>query len=606
MEIIMNYKILLIISLSLFFASGQIDAMKRPYEDFELGQKQQFDQSEVLQEVEENPSKLTKINTQELLSDLPNTTAMITPLAPATQEMANSEIESFNCAICQLPFPDINSRNKHCVAKHRSVDGFYHCEHLNCKLTKARTPLVLSKHMNEVHFKTPYILCSYCNKTFTRKSLLKKHLEICEKRPVELDVDSILLTNQARKNIKKQLSCPHCDLQEIFNRSSLADHIKAKHKNNFPYPCFTCLGDNKKDKNGKEIGFYSTTGLSLHNRKCHENIRYQCTKCDSIHPYLGHAVDHIKKMHPELKGHKSHIKQITIAESDSSNQLEQQHAVEKTPVNTVPFTPGTEKIFNEVFVNDVYDQSNQNMSEKSDNEQFTEPLEISLPSPIDQPIDTFDFNVNSKDSTTQSSKGIKKQLKCPYCDLQELFSQKKLATHITANHKGEHPYLCSICLAGGIKNKKGKDIGFNSPNGLIFHNKYHHGKIRYQCLKCGFILSHKTNGRIHIKNRHPEIKNYASHIKQITIAESDSSNQLEQQHAVEKTPVNTVPFTPGTEKIFNEVFVNDVYDQSNQNISEKFSDEQLDAFLTTANSDEDEALQEEYQASEKQYLDENK
>jgi hypothetical protein len=469
MEIIMNYKILIIISL--FLTSGQSHAMKRNYEDFRLDQDG-YDQSEILEEVEENPSKLEKLDTQELL-DLSNSPAMLIPLTSITEIAAfDTRPISSQCIFCEKSFDNKKSTSNH--SRIHQKDGFYYCPYPGCKVKANKLATLEDKHYKPKHLQEDALTCRDCGQDFSTKTSLDRHLKKCKKQP---------------------LTCPKC----------------------------------KKNYGSKQA-------YSKHYNECFFD-----------------------------KG----------TESTSGN---------------------------------LYNQASENISEKAASEQFTEhlPLEIPLSSGHDQRKDT---NQDNQPQTTSSdfyvdlssrtqSKSIIKKLNCPHCDLQETFNPPDLAKHIKAKHKDNFPYPCSICIRANKKNKEGKDMGFETKMGLYYHNKKSHENIRYQCSECDSILSTKGHAEKHVKTKHPEIKNYASLIKQITIT-SGTTNQFAEQHSVQQAPINTVPFTPRTEQIFNEIFADDPLAQSSQ--SEKSTDEQLDATSLESN----EAFQEEYQVS-RQHFDENK
>jgi hypothetical protein len=458
MEIIMNYKILFIISL---FLAGQIHAMKRDYQDFSLGQDEQYDQSQILDEIEENPSKLEKLDaefdttkflneeelgTQELLEQSRNP-AMLIPLTPAPSEIANTEIDSFQCFFCQESFFDKKLRNKHYREVHQK-GFFYYCPYPGCQYKTNRISILVDRHYNPKHLQVqekPF-KCLDCEQHFSTKRSLDNHMSICSKKsftcpnckerygvkksytrhcneccfnkpiestslnlcsqssnnrsekadneqsikrweldiPLSSAIDKPMNTNQDNQqpvistseadsststtqfSRKKQLECPYCDLPKKFSQAKLAIHISDAHKGNLPFPCFICLAAGIND-----MGFKSGKGLNTHNNSQHENIRYQCTKCNSIYYHRTHARDHVKRKHPEISDNASLIKQTTIAASDTTNQLEEQHLVSQTPFGTEPFTPRTEQILDEVYANVLALQSNQNISEKldkSDNE----------------------------------------------------------------------------------------------------------------------------------------------------------------------------------------------------------------------------------------------
>jgi hypothetical protein len=275
--------------------------MKRTHDDFMLSPEDQYERSETLEEAEENPAKLEKVDT----------------LLDATLEKID---EKLGAAQNFLNYSDAQSL-----------------------LPSSNPSTQSSENSNEKSDNQAQVISSS-----------------------DFDVDS---SHQSKKNRIQKLQCPYCDLKQIFNQTNLAKHIKETHKCKFLFPCFACL-----DAGIKDIGFNSHAGLTNHKKKYHEkNIGYQCAKCNSIFTYRDNVLTHVKALHSEakdfkslMKDYKSLIKKIII-ESDTTGQLEQEHR--QMPF-TAPFTPSTE-LWDDLFANNSYIQSIENISEKSlSNEQL--------------------------------------------------------------------------------------------------------------------------------------------------------------------------------------------------------------------------------------------
>src|ERR1700733_715510 len=100
---------------------------------------------------------------------------------------------------------------------------------------------------------------------------------------------AIALQEKTNKKVPKQLKCPHCLSDQIFNQATkLAEHIQANHQGKALFPCL---------EPGCSQGFDRCTYLAKHNKTNHNNAYYTCKKCSQIFKYSHYLARHIKIEH---------------------------------------------------------------------------------------------------------------------------------------------------------------------------------------------------------------------------------------------------------------------------------------------------------------------
>ena len=179
----------------------------------------------------------------------------------------------FICEKCNKSFSQKDSLEKHIEVKH---DGkTYRCKHCAKKFSSYTG---FRKHLRKFH--DPIVVaadktfkCKHCKTEFESKKSRAKHLTSCEKYN------------------KLGFKCDLC-YQRFSIEKNLTLHVMAIHQNLKAYKCELCDYASKFKGSVKE-----------HVRKAHEGVRYKCDKCDKTFKALQGKKIHIKIVHDGIREH---------------------------------------------------------------------------------------------------------------------------------------------------------------------------------------------------------------------------------------------------------------------------------------------------------------
>ena len=169
----------------------------------------------------------------------------------------------------------------------------YTCNHCNDETNnKFKKKSLIEKHIKQFHFE---IFCNYCASCgFTTQSHLEEHMKNFHCFECNLcDNESTFRTGNALKkhmNDKHALKCEFCNVNGIFTKKALEEHMKlCQH-----FTCIYC--DKNQDFAAKPI-FRTTDGLAKH-----VNILHRCGDCetDDIFETMKDKIEHIKVYHKYL------------------------------------------------------------------------------------------------------------------------------------------------------------------------------------------------------------------------------------------------------------------------------------------------------------------
>ena len=179
----------------------------------------------------------------------------------------------FICEKCNKSFSQKDSLEKHIEVKH---DGkTYRCKHCAKKFSSYTG---FRKHLRKFH--DPIVVaadktfkCKHCKTEFESKKSRAKHLTSCEKYN------------------KLGFKCDLC-YQRFSIEKNLTLHVMAIHQNLKAYKCELCDYASKFKGSVKE-----------HVRKVHDGVRYKCDKCDKTFKALQGKKIHIKIVHDGIREH---------------------------------------------------------------------------------------------------------------------------------------------------------------------------------------------------------------------------------------------------------------------------------------------------------------
>ena len=204
------------------------------------------------------------------------------------------------CSYCRKPFTDQQKLKDH-------VKNCYMKKHpcTECDL-KFATESKLERHVNECHLQIKEFECKDCDKSFARKDKLADHVEAVHQKKQKylcskcgkgfyhkFNMTRHVITCKKRGKKKEPRECPECDRVFTF-KSELKRHIEVVHLKIKSHKCDQC---------GK--GFSQKCMLDDHVNAVHLKKReHQCQDCGSSFARLSQLNRHISAVHLLEKTHK--------------------------------------------------------------------------------------------------------------------------------------------------------------------------------------------------------------------------------------------------------------------------------------------------------------
>jgi DNA-directed RNA polymerase subunit RPC12/RpoP len=201
----------------------------------------------------------------------------------------------FSCNRCNKTFTRKSNLKRHQDSVH-STERPFQCPY--CSFSTKRKD-ILDRHIREKHFGVRYN-CEICKESFTQLTSLKRHANSVH-------------------NQKKTYKCDFCDV-EFPRKDNLVRHVNSVHQNLRPHVCTECgdvfklpqhlkehivaIHTNQRKYICKECGFAFKllSHLNDHVRVVHQNHRpYACEECDSAFPHARDLKLHIIAMHTDEK-----------------------------------------------------------------------------------------------------------------------------------------------------------------------------------------------------------------------------------------------------------------------------------------------------------------
>ena len=170
-----------------------------------------------------------------------------------------------------------------------SLRFLFLCFHLSlCFMPLAATPPAGSSTQEQSEVYT----CSYCQKTFSRRSNLKRHIEgMHHKRthPCAQCTKVFKYPNSLQRHVRTihenhTYDCEQCG-QKFINRDDLKVHVSVKHQGKV-YPCQDC------DKT-----FATPRNLRAHRDSIHAGKTHACLLCNKSYAHRGSLNNHCTGVH---------------------------------------------------------------------------------------------------------------------------------------------------------------------------------------------------------------------------------------------------------------------------------------------------------------------
>ncbi|KAK9871869.1 hypothetical protein WA026_015116 [Henosepilachna vigintioctopunctata] len=372
---------------------------------------------------------------EEVVEDDP-LTLQICPCCGEPLDSNTHTVGDYKCTICSKLFPQQSILDRHTSLEHPQ-DEIYRCSECKFVCTEKSG---FGKHLQSHSFK---LVKCICNKEFTRKYHLERHLQISgcggtKKDPTySCDVckkgfyrkDNLRVHMKAHSKKEKQLyKCSYC-LKEFLNMALLNIHTRT-HTGEKPYPCNIC---NKK--------FPASGALKKHQRKHTGEKPYECNQCGKRFAAKETLNRHIR-VHT---GDKPHSCQFCGKSFIQAAQL-RAHIFHHTGENAY-VCPYCSRAFNR-------------------NLRLTTHIK---------------FMHEGADP-----------LKCKDCD-KKFFRKEDLARH-SVSHSGERPFACDQC-----------DKTFSVKSSLKIHKNTHNKEPPCSCEYCGRVFIRQDCLMRHMRARHRNI-----------------------------------------------------------------------------------------------------
>jgi KRAB domain-containing zinc finger protein len=414
---------------------------------------------------------------------------------------------------------------------------------------KEQKLLKINDETKSIHEGKKSLECSTCNKYFSKRRLLNRHIEsvhekkqfecsTCMKRFSRKDKLKLHIAHVHDKDEgKKNLECSSCN--EFFYTSFLLNrHIESVHEKKKTFECTSCM---KR--------FSRMYHLKIHIACVHiKKKEFKCTICDKGFSRKDKLFRH-ERVHDENKPHKKIYKlknedKKKVEGNESSTEIDKvqsilDHVTDPITVEPSKVTKHCSKIEQKYkgkqLIQDilVYDQKyNENLESQSgfgkNTKKIHEKSKMNLKMPDFAKAITY-------------SQIEKKTKELPWCHICKInFNlEKELKDHFKSSHMEEKPYKCFICC-----------ISFTLKDKLKNHLRHvHEGNKPLQSQQCPFCdkkLSRKDKLNDHISAVHEKETSY-----QCDTCEIFFSNKQHLKRHIETVHDRKKPFKCSTcEKCF--------------------------------------------------------
>ena len=322
--------------------------------------------------------------------------------------------------------------------------------------------------------------CSTCNKCFSEKQSLNRHIQSVHEN-------------------KKTLECTSC-MKRFSRMDHLKLHIACVHDNKKEFMCLICKkGFSRKDK------------LNNHILLVHEKEKsYQCDTCKCFFSTKQHLKRHIEIVHDENKPNKKIYKlknkdKKNIGKYESSTEINNVQSNLDNVLDPIPVEPSkATKQCSKIEENSnkgkqliwdilIYDKKyNKNLERQSGCGKSTKKIHEKSRKNLKMP----DFAKAIKYSQIQ-----KKTKELPWCHVCKInFNlEKELKDHIKSTHAEEKPYKCHQCPFCDKKMSREKTLKDHI-------SSVHEKEKLYQCHTCENFFSYKQHLKRHIEMVHEKKK----------------------------------------------------------------------------------------------------
>ena len=333
--------------------------------------------------------------------------------------------------------------------------------------------------------KTKKFLCTKCDRSFTRKGMVKYHFIKTHKQKgkkrLRCKFCSCRILSQADLDLHilsvhggKQPECTVCN-ETFYQEIDLVIHLKEVHDEKMSYSCYICGTKSSSKYN-----------LKLHINSVHEKKRpYKCNLCDysssSLSSLNGHmtthgsSVDERKKSWPCDKcnkgftkedGLKKHVEVVHERKRrfkciECDHNFGYNHELKRhMDVNHAGIRP-----FNCIDCESSFYTKHELKGHFKKHHEGKDPID-------------------------------EKKFQCKYCN-DKIVSQADLDVHVLSVHKGKKPE-CPVC-----------NESFSKESYLVIHmKKVHKKKLSYTCHICNVKCARKPNLRLHIQSVHEKKKSF--------------------------------------------------------------------------------------------------
>ena len=432
-------------------------------------------------------------------------------------DSVHSDLKRVDCTYCNKLFATKSSMNKHVKRNHMK-------KKMRCEIcTQLISSDNLKWHTNQFHNGLNKSNCSHCEKSFTTKPELEKHIKIIHmhmNNKAKCDICSkFFSSNYLKQHIDivhsdhRRANCLYCN-KSFVTKSDMKRHIKRIHTSE-KEKCDVCSmlilsrnlkyhinqfhnGANGVNCNHCDKSFKTKHELEIHVTTIHMDMDYKakCYICSKLIS-RNNLKQHIAIVHFDLKRAQcTHCDKSFTTNYDMKKHVQRIHIIGKTKCDVCS------KLISSKYLKHHIDQFHHGLNRAKCSQ-----CEKSFVTKqyMEKHFQTVHMNRNDKVECDKCEKVITihslkqhidtvhldiKRANCTHCE-KSFTSNSEMNKHVKRVHLKDGKVKCDICLK------------LISSSYLKLHtDTLHHGINRVNCTYCEKNFITKSEMKIHVKSKH--------------------------------------------------------------------------------------------------------